>query len=87
MRQRSHLIDSIMNGLQFQTAKALEDKLKASGVPNEVYIYPGLAHAFMNISPEGIERRKKMGMEDDDAAAVELAWTRFRSWMTRFLSH
>ncbi|KAL8474349.1 hypothetical protein ACS0TY_030272 [Phlomoides rotata] len=80
-------LDGVVGFSDVKTAKALEDKLKASGVPNEVYIYPGLAHAFMNISPEGIERRKKMGMEDEDAAAVELAWTRFRSWMTRFLSH
>ncbi|KAK6157277.1 hypothetical protein DH2020_011525 [Rehmannia glutinosa] len=68
------------------TGKALEEKLKASGVPHEVYIYPGVAHAFMNSSPEGVERRKNMGMNDEDAAAVELAWTRFRAWMSRFLS-
>lgn len=70
----------------FQAAKALEEKLKASGVPYEVHIYPGNAHAFMNRSPEGVERRKGMGMADEDEAAVELAWSRFRSWMSRFLS-
>lgn len=69
-----------------QTAKALEVKLKASGVPHEVHIYPGLTHAFMNKSPEGLQRRKSMGLTDEDDVAVELAWTRFRNWMSRFLS-
>lgn len=68
-----------------QAAKALEEKLKSSGVPYEVYIYPGCAHAFMNASPDGIKRRKEMGMTDDDPAAVELAWSRFSSWMGRYL--
>lgn len=69
-----------------QAAKALEEKLKASEIPYEMHIYPGNAHAFMNRSPEGIERRKGMGMPDEDEAAVQLAWSRFQSWMTRFLS-
>ncbi|XP_011100307.1 uncharacterized protein LOC105178517 [Sesamum indicum] len=79
-------LDSFVGFSDPKTGKALEEKLKASGVPHEVYIYPGVAHAFMNSSPEGIQRRKNMGMNDEDAATVELAWTRFRSWMTRFLS-
>ncbi|CAI9090122.1 OLC1v1024816C1 [Oldenlandia corymbosa var. corymbosa] len=69
-----------------ETAKALEQKLKAAGVPHEVYIYPGLSHAFMNSSPEGEERRKKMGLNDKDDAGVELAWSRFRSWMKKYLT-
>lgn len=69
----------------FQAAKSLEEKLKSSGVPHEVYIYPGCAHAFMNVSPEGIQRRKKMGMSDEDPAAVELAWSRFATWMGKHL--
>ncbi|KAL8031345.1 hypothetical protein ABFX02_13G018300 [Erythranthe guttata] len=79
-------LDNFVGFSDAKTGKALEEKLKESGVPNEVYIYPGVAHAFMNSSPEGVERRKNMGMNDEDADAVELAWTRFRSWMTRFLS-
>ncbi|KAL0306938.1 UNVERIFIED_CONTAM: putative carboxymethylenebutenolidase [Sesamum radiatum] len=79
-------LDSFVGFSDPKTGKALEEKLKTSGVPHEVYIYPGVAHAFMNSSPEGIQRRKNMGMNDEDAATVELAWTRFRSWMTRFLS-
>ncbi|KAL1555541.1 carboxymethylenebutenolidase [Salvia divinorum] len=70
-----------------KTGKDLEEKLKASGVPHEVYFYPGIGHAFMNCSPEGAQRRKKMGMDDEDAAAVEQAWSRFNSWMGRFLSN
>lgn len=70
----------------FQAAKSLEEKLKASGVPYEVYLYPGNAHAFMNRSQEGVKRRKGMGLPDEDEAAVELAWSRFQSWMTRHLS-
>ncbi|RWV83746.1 hypothetical protein GW17_00054609 [Ensete ventricosum] len=68
-----------------QAAKALEEKLKSSGVPYEVYIYPRSGHAFMNASPDGIKRRKEMGMTDEDPAAVELAWSRFSSWMGRYL--
>ncbi|KAH6827107.1 alpha/beta-Hydrolases superfamily protein [Perilla frutescens var. hirtella] len=80
-------LDSFVGFSDPKTGKALEEKLKASGVPHEVYIYPGIGHAFMNCSPEGAERRKKMGMHDEDAAAVELAWNRFNSWMGRFLSN
>ncbi|RVW97458.1 hypothetical protein CK203_026267 [Vitis vinifera] len=69
-----------------QAAKALEEKLKASGVPYEVHIYPGNGHAFMNRSPEGIQRRKGMGMPDEDEDAVGLAWSRFRAWMSCYLS-
>lgn len=72
--------------LMSQAAKALEEKLKASGVPHEVHIYPGNAHAFMNRSSDGIQRRKSMGMPDEDEAAVQLAWSRFETWMTRYLS-
>ncbi|KAG0464088.1 hypothetical protein HPP92_020157 [Vanilla planifolia] len=56
------------------TAKQLEEKLESSGVPNEVNIYAGVGHAFLNVSPEGKQMRKNMGMNDDDPAAVELAW-------------
>lgn len=70
----------------FQTGKALEEKLKAAGVPHEIHLYPGVAHAFMNRSPDGVKRRKDMGMTDDNEAAAELAWSRFQSWMSRYLS-
>lgn len=69
-----------------QAAKALEKNLKASGVPHEVHMYPGNSHAFMNRSPEGTMRRKNMGMLDEDGAAIQLAWSRFNTWMIHHLS-
>ncbi|EEF37559.1 protein usf [Ricinus communis] len=79
-------LDNFVGFADITAAKALEEKLKASGVPSEVHIYPGNAHAFMNRSAEGVKRRKSMGMPDEDEAAVELAWSRFRSWMNQYLS-
>ncbi|KAL4383723.1 hypothetical protein GQ457_15G015740 [Hibiscus cannabinus] len=79
-------LDDFVGFSDVTAAKALEEKLKASGTPYEVHIYPGNAHAFMNRSPEGIKRRQGMGMADEDEAAVQLAWSRFESWMARFLS-
>ncbi|KAG6661214.1 protein usf [Carya illinoinensis] len=78
-------LDSFVGFSDVTAAKALEEKLKVSGVPYEVHIYPGNAHAFMNRSADGVKRRKGMGMPDEDEAAVELAWSRFQSWMTRYL--
>nr|AFK37291.1 unknown [Lotus japonicus] len=78
-------LDSFKGFSDVTAAKALEEKLKASGVPYEVHMYPGNAHAFMNRSPEGIQRRKEMGMPDEDEAAVQLAWSRFQTWMTSYL--
>lgn len=79
-------LDNFAGFSDVEASKSLEEKLKASGVPHEVHIYPGLAHAFMNISPEGLKRRKEMGINDEDPAAVGLAWSRFRSWMSKYLS-
>ncbi|OAY33079.1 protein usf [Manihot esculenta] len=79
-------LDNFVGFSDVTAAKALEEKLKASGMPYEVHIYPGNAHAFMNRSEEGIKRRKGMGIPDEDEAAVELAWSRFKTWMTRYLS-
>ncbi|KAJ6956245.1 hypothetical protein NC652_007366 [Populus alba x Populus x berolinensis] len=70
--------------LIIEAAKTQEEKMKASGIPYEVHIYPGNAHAFMNRSPEGVKRRKDMGMPDEDEASSELAWSRFKTWMTCF---
>ncbi|KAJ8749194.1 hypothetical protein K2173_018666 [Erythroxylum novogranatense] len=78
-------LDSFVGFSDVTAAKALEKKLKESGVPYEVHIYPGNGHAFMNRSPEGVQRRKGMGLADEDQAAVELAWSRFSSWMTTYL--
>ncbi|CAI9304014.1 unnamed protein product [Lactuca saligna] len=80
-------LDNIVGFSDVKTAKALEEKLKASGKPYEVYIYPGVTHAFMNTSPEGVERRKNLGMIDQtEADPADEAWSRFQSWMNRYLS-
>ncbi|KAK9677405.1 hypothetical protein RND81_11G141200 [Saponaria officinalis] len=79
-------LDNFVGFSDVKAAKDLEEKLKVSGVPSEVHIYPGSAHAFMNMSSDGIERRKAMGMEDLNEANVNLAWSRFQEWMTRYLS-
>ncbi|KAM6572623.1 hypothetical protein CsatA_016703 [Cannabis sativa] len=79
-------LDNFVGFSDVTAAKSLEEKLKAAGVPHEVHIYPGNAHAFMNRSPEGVQRRKSMGMADEDEAAAQLAWSRFQSWMTKYLS-
>jgi carboxymethylenebutenolidase len=80
-------LDNVAGFSDVPTAKALEEKLKASGVPYEVHYYPGVTHAFMNRSADGVARRKNMGMTDDNEAVADLAWTRFRSWMNRYLSN
>ncbi|KAL2649786.1 hypothetical protein R1flu_017914 [Riccia fluitans] len=68
-------------------AKALEEKLKQSGAPHEVYIYPKVGHAFMNASPEAVQRGKTlMGFEDLNTEAVDLAWSRFNAWFSKYLS-
>ncbi|XP_065875598.1 uncharacterized protein [Euphorbia lathyris] len=79
-------LDNFVGFSDVTAAKGLEEKLKASGVPYEVHIYPGNAHAFMNRSTEGLKRRKSMGMPDEDEAAAEMAWSRCKSWMNRYLS-
>lgn len=79
-------LDNVVGFSDVKTGKALEEKLKASGVPHEVHIYPGISHAFMNKSDDGKQRRKSMGLKDEDDSAIELAWTRFRAWMSSFLS-
>jgi carboxymethylenebutenolidase len=78
--------DTFVGFSDVMAAKALEENLKASGTPYEVHIYSGNGHAFMNRSQEGVERRKSMGLQDEDEDAVEQAWSRFKSWMTRYLT-
>lgn len=79
-------LDNIVGFSDITAAKGLEEKLKASGKPYEVHLYPGVTHAFMNTSPEGAERRKRLGMTDENEGAADLAWSRFQSWMSRYLS-
>ncbi|KAF6173268.1 hypothetical protein GIB67_026963 [Kingdonia uniflora] len=79
-------LDSFVGFSDVTAAKSLEEKLKTSGVPSEVHIYPGRGHAFMNTSPEGIQRRREMGLTDEDEVIVEQAWSHFNTWMSRYLS-
>uniref|UniRef100_A0A1D1XG33 Protein usf n=1 Tax=Anthurium amnicola TaxID=1678845 RepID=A0A1D1XG33_9ARAE len=78
-------LDNIVGFSDVTAAKALEEKLKLSGVPFEVHIYPGCGHAFLNMSPDGVKRRKELGWTDEDPEAVKLAWSRFTSWMGKYL--
>lgn len=68
-----------------QSAKALEVKLKKASVPSEVHIYPNVGHAFMNASPEGVERKKETGFGEHLQEAVDLAWSRTEAWFGKYL--
>jgi carboxymethylenebutenolidase len=59
-----------------EAAAALGEALKAAGAEYEILMYPGVGHAFMNDSPESIERKRKLGQGEHDQAAVDLAWSR-----------
>lgn len=80
-------LDNFVGFSDVTAAKSLEEKLKASGVPYEVHIYPGNGHAFMNSSHDAVDRKKKLGFAEHDKAAVDLAWSRFRSWMKKYLGN
>ncbi|CAM6087649.1 unnamed protein product [Calypogeia fissa] len=77
--------DSTKGFSDLEAANALEEKLKASGVPSEVFIYPGQGHAFMNSSEEAIKRKKAVGFEDHDQGTVDLAWSRFDAWFDKYV--
>uniref|UniRef100_A0A453AAS0 Dienelactone hydrolase domain-containing protein n=1 Tax=Aegilops tauschii subsp. strangulata TaxID=200361 RepID=A0A453AAS0_AEGTS len=68
-------LDTYVGFADVTAAKSLEEKLKSCGVPHEVHIYPGCSHAFMNTSPEALKNQ----------GAIDLAWSRFATWMARFL--
>ena len=59
-------------------AAELEAKLRSSpaAANAEVLMYPGVGHAFMNDTPEGVERKLKVGQGTHDQAQVDLAWQR-----------
>ncbi|KAL6539317.1 hypothetical protein OROGR_011966 [Orobanche gracilis] len=63
--------DDFVGFSDVEAAKELEENLKKSEYPYEVHTYSGKRHAFMN--------------SDEDDAAVQLAWSRFKEWMTRYL--
>ena len=77
--------DAQSNALHFQAAQALEEKLKAAGVDNEVHIYEGVGHAFINSSLEAQKRKEACGFGLHNDAAVNLAWSRFEAWFKKYL--
>jgi carboxymethylenebutenolidase len=66
-------------------AHKLEADLKTAGVPHEVFIYPGVGHAFMNSTEEGKARRLKLGQGGHDQAQVDLAWGRLFGFFQKHL--
>ncbi|XP_057455925.1 uncharacterized protein LOC130747106 isoform X1 [Lotus japonicus] len=68
-------LDDFVGFSDVKTAKELEENFKESEYPYEVHIYPGKGHAFMD----------SMILPDEDDAEVQLAWSRFKEWMTRYL--
>ncbi|XP_057427543.1 uncharacterized protein LOC130720857 [Lotus japonicus] len=85
-------LDNFVGFSDVKTAKKFVEELKMGEsiedpiAPYEVHIYPGVGHAFMNRSPEGIKRRNNMELPHDDEAAVQLAWSRVETWMTKYLA-
>ncbi|CAI7782380.1 unnamed protein product [Closterium sp. NIES-53] len=54
-------LDGFKGFSDVDTARALEKRLEAAGVPHEVHIYPSQGHAFVNASPEARKRKEGMG--------------------------
>lgn len=68
-----------------EAAKALEEKLKAAGVEHEVHLYEGVGHAFMNETPEGVERRSKLGQGEHHQGAIDTAFERAVTFLHKHL--
>jgi carboxymethylenebutenolidase len=68
-----------------QDAKAFGEKLGKAGCTYEILTYPGQGHAFMNQSPEAVERKKAMGLPEHDQKTVDLAWSRTFAWFDKYV--
>lgn len=68
-----------------QAVNQLEEKLKSGDVDFELYRYAGVGHAFMNDTPVGIERRKRLGQGDHDQKAVDAAWERVFAFLEKHI--
>lgn len=68
-----------------QDAKAFAEKLEKAGCTHELHMYPGQGHAFMNQSPEAVERKKSMGLPEHDQSTVDLAWARTFAWFEKYI--
>lgn len=64
----------------------LEENVKISGAPYEMYRYATVGHAFMNATSAGKERRSKLGQGEHDQQAVDLAWSRIFAFFGKYLA-
>ncbi|KAJ7243629.1 hypothetical protein O6H91_Y433500 [Diphasiastrum complanatum] len=78
-------LDNMAGFSDVEAAKSLEAKLQAAGVPYEIYIYPNNGHAFMNSSPDAINRKIECGFAEHDPEAVKIAWSRFDEWFGKYI--
>jgi carboxymethylenebutenolidase len=71
------------------SARALEATLKKAGSEAEVFIYPGVGHAFMNDSPAPYDsfgaRQAAMGFVPFDATVADAAWSRLINFLGKHL--
>ncbi|CAA0815475.1 alpha/beta-Hydrolases superfamily protein [Striga hermonthica] len=67
-------LDTFVGFSDVETVRSLQYELWRAGenYENEVFVYKGVGHAFMNRSPEAIERRKRMGINDENAEAASI---------------
>jgi len=64
----------------------LTEKVKASGVESEIFVYEKVGHGFMNATEEGIARKAKLGQGAHEQEAVDLAWARVSTFFAKHLS-
>ena len=73
-----------------KTAQVRAEKLAASGADCELFMYPGLGHAFMNDTPEPYkswqERTAAMGVPPFSPEAADLAWERVVGFLKKNLA-
>jgi carboxymethylenebutenolidase len=80
------MFESLMGFLPIaQDAKAFGEKLEKAGCTYEILTYSGQGHAFMNQSPEAVERKKAMGLPEHDQKTVDLAWSRTFAWFDKYV--
>lgn len=64
----------------------LTEKVKASGVESEIFVYEKVGHGFMNATEEGIARKAKLGQGAHEQEGVDLAWARVSTFFAKHLS-
>lgn len=82
--------DNLVGFSDAETGKKLESELQAAGNADaEVFIYPGVGHAFMNSSPAPYTsfeaRTADQGFPAYDPAQAELAWKRLFAFFDKNL--